>query len=71
MYNPTVGVIGSSSGGAEKYTEITKLGFLFIEDLGIGGNDVPVTARFVQHSTTGEACVECPEGFMFTSRLVE
>lgn len=71
MYDPTVGVIGSSSGGAEKYTEIIKLGFLFIEDLSGGGNEVPVTARFVQHSTTGEACIECPEGFLFTSRLVE
>lgn len=71
MYDPTVGVIFSSSGGAEKYTEITKLGMLFIEDLASGGNEVPVTARFVQYSTSGVSCIECPEGFLFTTRLVE
>jgi len=71
MYDPTVGVIGSSSGGAQKYTEVIKLGYLFIEGPPGGGNTVPVTARFVQHTTTGEACSECPEGFLLTSRLVE
>jgi len=71
LFDPTVGVITSSSGGAEKYTVITKLAYLFIEEPPGGGNEVPVTARFMQYTSPGEPCPECPEGFLFTARLVE
>ncbi len=71
LFDPTVGVINSSSGGAEKYTQVTKLAYMFIEGPPAGGNEVPVNARFVQYTSPGEPCPECPEGFLFTSRLVE
>ena len=71
LYDPTVGVILSSSGGAEKYTVVIKFAFLFIESLEAGGNEVPVTARFMEYTSGGEACPDCPEGFLFTARLVE
>ncbi len=71
LYDPTVGVINSSSGGATKYIEVTKIAFLFIEAPPAGGSTVPVTARFVRYVSPGEACPECQEGFLFTARLVE
>jgi hypothetical protein len=71
MYDPTVGVITSGESGAPKYTVISKIVYLFIEAPPGGGNTVPVTARFVQYASPGEPCPECPEGFLFTSRLVE
>ena len=71
MFDPTVGVILSSSGGAEKYTVIAKLAFMFIESPPGGGNTVPVTARFMEYNSSGIPCPECEEGFLFTSRLVQ
>ncbi len=71
MYDPTVGVINSSTGGAEKYAEVTKIGYLFIEAPPSGGSDVAVTARFVRYTSAGQPCAGCPEGFLFTARLVE
>lgn len=70
MYDPTVGVI-SGSIGAAKYAEVIKIAYLFIEAPAGTGNDVPVTARFVQYSSAGQPCPGCPEGFLFTARLVE
>lgn len=71
LYDPTVGVINSSSGGSEKFTVVTKIAFLFIEAPPQSGNSVPVMARFVRYSSSGDPCPECPEGFLFTARLVE
>ncbi len=71
LYDPTVGVITSGQSGAEKNTVVAKFAFLFIESPGGGGSSVPVTARFVRYTTGGEACPSCPNGFLFTSRLVE
>jgi len=71
LYDPTIGVINSSSGGAEKYTVVTKIAFLFVEAPPASGNSVPVTARFVRYASSGEPCPECPEGFLLTARLVE
>jgi Flp pilus assembly protein TadG len=72
MYDPTVGVITSGSGGAaKKYTEVSKIAYLFIEGPPGAGNTVPVTARFVKYTSSGDACAECPNGFLFTARLVE
>lgn len=71
LFDPTVGVITSGASGAEKYTVITKLSYMFIEAPPSGGNEVAVTARFIQYTSPGVPCAECPEGFLFTARLVE
>jgi Flp pilus assembly protein TadG len=70
MYDPTVGVITSGASGAEKNTVVSKFAYLFIENVG-NGAQVPVTARFMQYTSGGEPCPTCPNGFLFTSRLVE
>ena len=71
LFDPTVGVITSGITGAAKYTVIAKLAFLFIESPPTGGNDVAVMARFMQYTSAGEPCPDCPEGFLFTARLVK
>ncbi|MEW5797004.1 MAG: pilus assembly protein TadG-related protein, partial [Candidatus Zixiibacteriota bacterium] len=71
MYDPTAGVITSSTGGSEKYTVVTKIGYLFIEAPPESGSSMPVTARFIRYASSGNPCPECPEGFLFTARLVE
>ncbi len=71
MYDPTAGVIVSTSGGSEKYTVVTKFAFLFIEAPPAGGNEVPVTARFMEYTSGGQPCPTCPNGFLFGARLVE
>lgn len=71
MYDPTVGVITGGAGGASKYTQVSKIAYLFIEGPPGVGNTVPVTARFMRYTSTGDPCAECPNGFLFTARLVE
>jgi hypothetical protein len=71
LYDPSVGVITSGASGAEKNTVVVKFAFLFIEGPPQGGNDVPVTARFMRYATSGESCPTCPSGFLFSARLVE
>jgi len=71
LYDPTAGVITSSTGGSEKYTVVTKIAYLFIEAPPESGASMPVTARFVRYVSSGEPCPGCPEGFLFTARLVE
>ena len=71
LYDPTVGVINSTSGGSAKFTVITKIAFLFIQAPPASGGTVPVTARFVRYASSGDPCPECPGGFLITARLVE
>ena len=71
LYDPTEGVITSGASGAEKCTVITKISFLFIEAPPQAGSTIPVTARFLRYATAGDPCPGCPEGFLFTARLVE
>ncbi len=71
MYDPTVGIISSGSTGSNKFVAITKIAYLFIEAPPTGGSAVAVTARFVKYASSGEPCPGCPEGFLFTARLVE
>jgi hypothetical protein len=71
LYDPTVGVITGGATGAQRYSVVTKIAFLFIEAPPAGGNTVPVRARFLRYASSGEPCPECPEGFLFTARLVQ
>lgn len=71
LYDPSVGVITSAASGAEKNIVVTKFAFLFIEAPPESGSTVPVTARFIRYASSGETCPECPNGFLFTARLVQ
>lgn len=71
MYDPTVGVITGGATGAQRYSVVTKIAYLFIEAPPAGGSTVPVRARFLRYASSGDPCPECPEGFLFTARLVQ
>lgn len=73
LYDPSIGVIARAGSGAEKHVVVRKFAFLFIEAMPGGGNDVPVTARFLKYASSGEACPTCPAGgsFLFTARLTQ
>ena len=71
LYDPTVSVITSGASGAEKNIVVAKFAYLFIEAPPESGSNVAVTARFLRYASSGMSCASCPEGFLFTARLVE
>lgn len=65
VFDPTLGIQNDVNG--RPYVVVVKILAAFIE--AYGGSDV--TARFIKRISSGDICVDCQDGFLFRSVLVE
>ncbi len=65
VFDPNIGVQTDLSG--RPYLTVVKILVFFLED----GSHGEAVGRFMRHATDGDPCPGCPEGFLYTTVLVE